>query len=311
MLINETLNRLEWIKLEHLEINPSIDSEVQSMGLAVAELKKMNKYKAPKDKLICVRNCSKVIYKMLEAAAGQGSTSGADDFLPVLIIVLIRANPANLQSNIQYIRRFRNPSKLLEEAGYYLTQLESAVHFLLNIKYSYLKNVTEEAYNSLINGKAPPASSNLIEPISAPTQTPPSPTASASPSLQGGSPNALEQIQSLLSEKDLGQYSFLHTEADNLTLADVRQLLSDYKILARQNELLRKVALTHRPLPQLSSRVGGHLDLARSDNHLSFTTEEQEQPEELSDPNLQVNRRMRARSTYLARGDSGALRGSE
>ena len=67
------------------------------------ELKKINKYKAPKDKLVCIRNCSKVVYKMLESAAGHGLAAGADDFLPLLIIVLIRANPANLQSNIQCV----------------------------------------------------------------------------------------------------------------------------------------------------------------------------------------------------------------
>lgn len=60
----------------------------------------MNKFKTPRDKLVCIRNCSKVIYKLL-STGGEGSKSGADDFLPVLIIILIHANPPNLQSNIQ------------------------------------------------------------------------------------------------------------------------------------------------------------------------------------------------------------------
>jgi hypothetical protein len=57
----------------------------------------------------------------------------------------------------RFIRRFRHPSKLVEEGGYYLTQLESAVHFLLRIKPVYLKNVTDEQferYVSLLNFRA-------------------------------------------------------------------------------------------------------------------------------------------------------------
>jgi hypothetical protein len=50
--------------------------------------------------------------------------------MPLLIYVVLQANPEHLVSNVQYILRFRNQEKLGGEAGYYLSSLVS-VAFLL------------------------------------------------------------------------------------------------------------------------------------------------------------------------------------
>ena len=52
-----------------------------------------------------------------------GSDSSADSFVPLLILVVLQANPEHLVSNVQYILRFRNQDKLGGEAGYYLSSL--------------------------------------------------------------------------------------------------------------------------------------------------------------------------------------------
>ena len=49
--------------------------------------------------------------------------AGADDFLPVLIYVVIQANPPALASNLEYIQRFRMQSHMAAEFAYFFTQL--------------------------------------------------------------------------------------------------------------------------------------------------------------------------------------------
>lgn len=49
-------------------------------------------YKAPRDKLVCILNCCKVINNLLlnVSIASNENPPGADDFLPVLIYVTIK-----------------------------------------------------------------------------------------------------------------------------------------------------------------------------------------------------------------------------
>lgn len=62
--------------------------------LAQKELQKINMYKAPRDKLVCILNCCKVINNLLLNAsiASNENPPGADEFLPVLIYVTIKAS---------------------------------------------------------------------------------------------------------------------------------------------------------------------------------------------------------------------------
>lgn len=63
-----------------------------------------------------------LIHEGLLRNTKKGDTS-ADSFIPLLIYVVLQANPDHLVSNIQYILRFRNQDKLGGEAGYYLSSL--------------------------------------------------------------------------------------------------------------------------------------------------------------------------------------------
>ncbi|KAL3845580.1 hypothetical protein ACJIZ3_002983 [Penstemon smallii] len=81
----------QFIRPENLDIKPTFQNET-SWLLAQKELQKINMYKAPRDKLVCILNCCKVISNLLINAslASNGDHPGADEFLPVLIYVTIK-----------------------------------------------------------------------------------------------------------------------------------------------------------------------------------------------------------------------------
>ncbi|PGH10059.1 hypothetical protein GX51_00326 [Blastomyces parvus] len=131
-----------WVREEHLDIPPVGPNGRRFLALAQQELLKIKGYRAPRDKVICVLNCCKVIFGLLRNAH-SGDTS-ADSFVPLLIYVVLKANPEHLVSNIQYILRFRNQDKLAGEAGYYLSSLSGAIQFIETLDRTSLTISDEE-----------------------------------------------------------------------------------------------------------------------------------------------------------------------
>jgi hypothetical protein len=117
-----------WIQPEHLDIQPVIGEKPQKfLKMAQQELLKINTYRAPRDKVICVLNTCKVLFGYLKSSKADQS---ADAFVPLLIYTVLRAAPEHLVSNVQYIWRFRNQDKLGGEAGYYMSSLMGVVTFI-------------------------------------------------------------------------------------------------------------------------------------------------------------------------------------
>ena len=80
--LGERLGFLQFVDADHLGIPPAV-RDAHSWANAQREICKMALYRTPRDKLVCVLNCCKLINSSIaRASAGE---HGADEFFPVRI----------------------------------------------------------------------------------------------------------------------------------------------------------------------------------------------------------------------------------
>ena len=235
----------------------------------------MGSFKAPRDKLVCLLNCCRVINNLLLNAHmrdGDGASPGADDFLPVLIYVLLKANPPQLLANVEYIQRYRHPSRLVGEAAYFYTNVVSAATFLEHLEASSLTMAPEEFEASLKHAMAAIAHSSAPPPSSPSSPAPapaPSPPVAASQERNGSESNELStqdmkrtrlQLGRELESALLRDYTFVFSKAEDLRVGDVEVLLNQYKeLVLKYTTLCRSLANQSAPARQAEegSAVGG------------------------------------------------------
>lgn len=110
------LSALSFVTLDSLTGSQGPPPDDGLVASSAEELLKADKYKAPRDKLVCLINVKKAVEGVVQAVVKAGRTdlgAGADAFFPVLLLVVIRARPAHLASTIEYIKRFRGEQRRL------------------------------------------------------------------------------------------------------------------------------------------------------------------------------------------------------
>jgi len=85
--LKERMALMSFVRMEHLDI-PASCEDVPRMEEAQTELIKMDGYKAPRDKMICVLNCCKIIAAILHGSTGKSSCRA-----PLLSALTFRCAP--------------------------------------------------------------------------------------------------------------------------------------------------------------------------------------------------------------------------
>lgn len=123
------------------DLTSALDTQIeQYITMARQDLLAMNDTKYPLGKLQHLAAAHKSIVDLLTNI--HQSSSSADEILPTLIYTLITSPPSgmNIISNLHFVQRFRNASKIDGEAAYCLTNLEAAVSFLETVDLASLRS---------------------------------------------------------------------------------------------------------------------------------------------------------------------------
>eukprot|EP00727_Mastigamoeba_balamuthi_P007778 m51a1_g3620 hypothetical protein (797) ;mRNA; f:86691-91215 len=150
------IERLSFVMPAHLEI-PESDWDNACWSEAIEMLLDVSRASSPRRKLTGVVGAARALIQSIEPEGDKGV--GADCFLPHLIYVAIRANPASIVSNIAFIHEFLGEDAD-PEGVYYLTSLEAALEFIGNVDASQLR-IDQELFDRLASNEEPRANASL------------------------------------------------------------------------------------------------------------------------------------------------------
>lgn len=158
LAVQKRIRNLHWITTEMLDAQFKEDKpKVRgAMDKAITAVIEMDARRAPQDKLSCITRCSKHIFEALQFSKDEETPASADEYLPALIYIVLKANPPMLKSNISYITRFSSPVRLMAgEDAYFFTNLCCAVEFIQTGLNAASLSLTEEDFDAYMDGSYP------------------------------------------------------------------------------------------------------------------------------------------------------------
>jgi len=141
MRLRAQISRFAWLRPRHLELPRSL-SDTEQASQAVSQLRRLHELRSPTEILAalasafrvvteaaCLKSQLRVTRGSLGKARSQDDAFGADEALPLFILIVVRANPPMMASVLSYAERFTGREQLRTEQGYALAQAQAAVSF--------------------------------------------------------------------------------------------------------------------------------------------------------------------------------------
>ena len=133
---------LDWITPEMLEIKKEY---INQLSLGELCIKKLDEAKSVRDKINCISSALSNMNDNVKFSSGKNNDAGQDELTPLFQYIIIRAHPKRIYTNLNYIKCFLDMS-LGGTNAFLVTQLESAISFIMDLNYTVLK-ITKEDYD--------------------------------------------------------------------------------------------------------------------------------------------------------------------
>ncbi|CAL1162108.1 unnamed protein product [Cladocopium goreaui] len=154
--IHLQIQRLWWLRPRHLDLQKAL-AETEQASEAVKLLQRLHSLRSPNEMLEVMAQAFRITTQAAclksQLAEGICKTSqdnafGADEALPLFILIIIRANPRMLDSVLSYAERFTTSDQRRTEQGYALAQAQSAVEFSKRCRKEQLSNLKPGEWES-------------------------------------------------------------------------------------------------------------------------------------------------------------------
>eukprot|EP01016_Furgasonia_blochmanni_P042612 TRINITY_DN5673_c0_g1_i10.p1 TRINITY_DN5673_c0_g1~~TRINITY_DN5673_c0_g1_i10.p1 ORF type:complete len:217 (+),score=36.60 TRINITY_DN5673_c0_g1_i10:124-774(+) len=149
---------LDWLTYDHMKIPKDFRND-EVLRYAASLLMRIDQFETTIEKLEVITEFYNAIVGSMALSSASGGAKGADDLLPVFTYVVIKAQPARLYSNINFIKGFRESKKLQGTAGYAFTNIQVVAYYIESLSseslgmddFEYEENVRESAFQNSVN----------------------------------------------------------------------------------------------------------------------------------------------------------------
>jgi len=160
--IQAQIEKLAWLRPRHLDL-PRALADTEQAGEAVMLLQKLHTLRSPNEMLGLMAQAFRMTTEaaLLKSQLAEGicktsqdNAFGADEALPLFILIIIRANPPMLDSIVSYAERFTTSDERRTQQGYALTQAQLAVEFSKRCRKEQLSNLRPGEWESHFENEA-------------------------------------------------------------------------------------------------------------------------------------------------------------